>query len=335
MSRHVIATIALAVLALAACEKREKSTTETSAASQPATPTASTMRPEGTTAITTSAPPTAATESPKQVESWKGFSTPESVLFDDATDQYLVSNVDGDPLAQDGKGFISKIAPDGRVTELKWIESGKKKVTLNAPKGMVIADDLLYVADIDTVRMFDRKSGEPKGEVKVPGATFLNDVVLAPDGRVYVSDTGMKSGAKGMEPSGSDAVYAIGKDKKLTTIAKDKNLGGPNGLSFSGGKLWVATFGSGEIYMLDEKGKKQNAEKLPKGSLDGLYALPGGDVLVSSWDASAVYRGRPGGPWREFIKDVKSPADFGYDTKRNRVLVPLFNENEVRAFEMK
>jgi hypothetical protein len=32
---------------------------------------------------------------------------------------------------------------------------------------------------------------------------------------------------------------------------------------------------------------------------------------------------------------VKSRVDIGYDTKRGRVLVPLFIENEVRAYALK
>jgi hypothetical protein len=35
------------------------------------------------------------------------------------------------------------------------------------------------------------------------------------------------------------------------------------------------------------------------------------------------------------IEDVKSPADISYDAKRGRVLVPLFQENEVRAYDLK
>ena len=44
---------------------------------------------------------------------------------------------------------------------------------------------MLYVADITVVRLFDLKTGAPKGEVKVPGATFLNDISVAKDGRVF------------------------------------------------------------------------------------------------------------------------------------------------------
>ena len=198
---------------------------------------------------------------------------------------------------------------------------------------MAVANDMLYVADLDTVRIFDRKTGAPTGEVKIPGATFLNDLTTAADGRVLVSDTGMKGGAKGFEPSGSDAVYAIDKAKKVTTIAKSKDLGGPNGLLAIGEKVWVGT--SSELYSLDAKGKKGDAIKPPKGQLDGIVALPNGDILVTSWESNTVYRGKPGGELTPLLEDVKSPADIGYDKKRNRVVVPLFTENEVRAYDIK
>ena len=264
-----------------------------------------------------------------------GLATPESVLYDDTNDLYLVSNINGKPLDADGNGFISKFTPDGAGATLKWIEGGKNKVTLNAPKGMAIVGDLLYVADLDTVRIFDRKTGSPAGDVKVPGAVFLNDLAVTSDGRVLVSDTGMKATATGFAPAGTDAVYAIDKAKKLTTLAKAADLGAPNGLLSSGDKTWVVTFGSGELYTLDAKGKKTGAQKLPKGSLDGLLQLPGGDLLISSWEANAIYRGRPGGDFTPVIENVKSPADIGWDPKRSRVLVPLFESNEVQAFEIK
>jgi hypothetical protein len=70
-------------------------------------------------------------------------------------------------------------------------------------------------------------------------------------------------------------------------------------------------------------------QKLPKGQLDGIVILPGGDVLVSSWEGSAIYRGKPGGEWKAVVENVKSPADIGYDAKRHRVLIPIFQGNSV------
>ena len=270
---------------------------------------------------------------------WTNLSTPESVLYDPAADAYLVSNVVGQPLAKDGQGFITRIwagkhelpgrrAADERALDMKWIASGQNGVTLHAPKGMAFSGDRLYVADIDVVRIFDRKTGAPLGNVEVPGATFLNDVAAGPGGRVYVSDYGMKDG----KPSGTDAVYAID-GEKLTTIAKSKDLANPNGLVATADGIWVAT-ASGALYMLDASGKKSREQKLPKGSLDGLVLLPDGDLLVTSWDAAAVYRGKPGGELRPIIEGVASPADIGLDTKRMLLLVPLFTKDEVRAYAL-
>lgn len=47
-----------------------------------------------------------------------GLAQPESVLYDLESGTYLVSNVSSSPFAEDGNGFISRLAPDGRVLEL-------------------------------------------------------------------------------------------------------------------------------------------------------------------------------------------------------------------------
>ncbi len=254
-----------------------------------------------------------------------GFETPESVLHDELADHYLVSNIKGDPLTKDGNGFISIVATDGSVKQLKFIEGGANKVTLNAPKGMGILNETLYVADIDTVRMFDRTSGAPKGEIKVKGATFLNDVAVLDD-TIFVTDTGMKAGFK---PSGSDAVLAI-KDGKAKPLVKNKALAGPNGMVAHGDMLWVVNFGGKTLQMVDlEDGKLSGAVELPAGQLDGVGMLHDGSFVVSSWEANAVFRGRPGQDFETIVKDVASPADFGIDVQRNRLIIPLFTKNVV------
>lgn len=305
------------------------------------------IKPSPTTSATAAlsvAPTASASAAPAPapngaVQTWGksvGFKTPESVLHDTKSDIYFISNIDGNALDADGKAFIAKVAPEQLGVDLHYIEGGQKGVTLNAPKGMALTGDVLWVADIDTVRTFDRKSGAPKGDVKVPGATFLNDIAVAADGTsIYVSDTGMKADKdKGLVPANTDAVYKIDKDKKLTTIAKSKDLGHPNGLYVSAGTLWVVTFGSNELYALDEKGVRSQITKLPKGQLDGI-AMINADFLISSWESATVYRGRPSSEFVPVIESVTSPADILFDKSRNRVVIPLFQEDEVRAYELK
>jgi sugar lactone lactonase YvrE len=270
---------------------------------------------------------------PTPAVKYTGFATPESVLYDADGDRYLVSNINGKPGDADGNGFISVLAPDGAVTTLKWIEGGKGKTKLDAPKGMGIAKGVLYVADITVVRMFDAKTGAPKGDVKVDKSTFLNDIAVGPDGKVYVSDTGIKFGEKGPEPTGTDAVYVIEKGK-AKPLAQSKDLGGPNGVLVTDKGVVVVTFGSGEVYRLDDKGAKQDASKPPKGALDGVVAV-GDSLLVSSWEGSAIYKGKLGGTYDLVLSDQAAPADIGYDTKRGRVLVPHFMDSTVEAYDLK
>jgi sugar lactone lactonase YvrE len=214
---------------------------------------------------------------PTPVAKYTGLATPESALYDADNDRYLVSNINGSPFDKDNNGFLSILSPDGQITTLKWIEGGKNKVTLDAPKGLALSKGVLYVADIVTVRMFDAKTGAPKGEVPIAGSTFLNDVTAAPDGKVYVSDTGVKAG---FEPNGTDAVYVIEKGK-AKALAKSTELGRPNGVLWTDKGLLVVTFGTNEVYRLDDKGVKQDVTKTPAGGLDGIVSV-GDSLLVSS-----------------------------------------------------
>jgi hypothetical protein len=251
-----------------------------------------------------------------------GFKTPESALHDVRADRYLVSNIDGSPLELDDRAFISRIRPDGSVEQLKWIDAAQAGVELDAPKGMAIVGDVLYVADISQVRKFERVSGRPLGSIPIPGATFINDLCADRAGNVYASDSGLSTG---LTPSGSDAIYKIGPGDKLTTLAKDVALGRPNGLLASGDELWVVTFGSGELYRLDADGQRAQIEKLPKGSLDGIVRLKE-RLFVSSWEASAVFE-RSGGSFVERVSELPAPSDIGVDERRGRLLIPLFNDD--------
>jgi sugar lactone lactonase YvrE len=253
-----------------------------------------------------------------------GFMTPESVLYDAEADLYLVSNIEGSALAADDKAFISRLNPDGSLDALKWIDSAMPGVALDAPKGMAIARGVLYVADITHVRKFDRKSGKPLGSITIPGATFLNDITVDAQGNLLVSDSGLTTG---FSPSGTDAVYRIDASEQISPLIKTAELGRPNGLLASADGLWVVSFGSGELYKLSEDGQRSEVQRLPKGSLDGIVAVDGG-ALVSSWEGSAIYRWSPDGAV-ELMTGLNAPADIGLDTKRKRVLIPLFNDDAV------
>lgn len=263
-----------------------------------------------------------------------GFRTPESVLHDAAADVYLVSNIDGSPLALDGNGFVSRLAPNGSVLALRWIDGGADGVTLNAPKGMAIRRDTLFVADITAVRLFDRTTGAALGSWEVSGATFLNDLVVDFQNVLYVSDTGVKAGAQGFEPSGTDAVYRFN-DAMPERLTAGPALGGPNGLAAASGRLILVTFGSGAIVHIDpSSGQTSGFPTPPAGQLDGVVVVDG-SLLVSSWEGKAVYRVGSGAQYSTVVDGVEAPADIGYDRKRQRVLIPLFTTDRVLIFPLR
>lgn len=257
-----------------------------------------------------------------------GFQTPESALHDAAGDVYLVSNINGGPAAADDNGFISRVAPDGTVRSLKWIDGAAADVTLNAPKGMGIVGDTLFVADLNAVRLFHRDTGRPLGTRTIAAATFLNDIAVGPDGTVYVSDSGLKPD---FSASGTDAVYRFDRAGNPVQLIADTTLGRPNGLAADSAMLTVVTFGSGEIYTVDLRTGRRGASmpKAPGGQLDGVVKLADGSLLVSSWEGKAVYQAHAGGHYVVVADSVEAPADIGYDARRNRVLIPLFTTNRL------
>ena len=254
------------------------------------------------------------------------FKTPESVLYDAPDDIYLVSNINGAPVAKDNNGFISKVSPDGHVIALKFIEGGKNGVTLNAPKGMGIHGDTLFVADIDELRMFSRTTGASYGSKPVPGATFLNDVDVGPDGVVYFSDSGLKAD---FSSSGTDAVYRLDRTG-LHKLAHGTDLSRPNGVLWDSAGVTVVAFGAAQIYHLDLQGHRTNLPNPPAGQLDGVFRLADGTLVVSSWADSSIFGMKPGSSmYMVMAHGIESPADIGLDTKRNRILVPVFNQNHI------
>jgi len=165
-----------------------------------------------------------------------GFAQPVAARFDPSHNRYLVSNMNGAPTAKHDSGFISAVNPDGSMAALKWIAGGKNGVELNVPKGFVITADALYVADIDTIRVFDLKTGRSRQTMKVKGARNLQDVAIAEDGTIYACDAGtnLKDGA----------VFKIVKGK-ATLLAEGVQLFRPNAIALLADGNLIITPGIG------------------------------------------------------------------------------------------
>ena len=255
-----------------------------------------------------------------------GFATPESVEYYAAEDVYLVTNINGSPFDADSNGFISKLSPDGTVIDLKWIDGAKEGTTLHAPKGAAIAGNNLFVADRNQVHVFELPSGKQKASITIEGSVFLNGITPACGGYVYVTDSGY---AEGFGPSDTDAVYKVRANGNYELVLKDKNLGHPNGILEDDDRLMVVTFGSGELFSVNASGKVTTMPTPPNGGLDGLVKLNDSQFAISSWGGSAIYVYNRDGTFTTMTESLDAPADLGMDTKRNRLLIPLFKQNKV------
>jgi hypothetical protein len=249
-----------------------------------------------------------------------GFETPASVLHDAAGDLYLVSNINGEPLDHDGNGFISRLRPNGHLLTLKWIDGAKEGVELNAPKGMAVSGDTLFVADIECVRLFDRRSGDPLGSVCPDGASNLHDLAVEWRGPLYVTDR-------------SGSLFSIQGDGSWSEELRGDELGEPTGIATSVRGVFVAGFQNRSVSQLwpDE------LKPFVRGAnwkLDGIAITEDGSFAFSNWaDSSVLFvqasRGGSRGNIFRLVDKTPTPGDIGYDEERNRILIPVLAQNRV------
>lgn len=266
---------------------------------------------------------------------YEGFAVPESIEYYADGDIYFVSNVKGHPLDMDGNGFISKLSPAGDILESRWLESRPESYTLHGPKGLAIAGNHLYVADLQEVHIFSLPEGNHLRTIPIEGASVLNGASPASDDSIIVSDTGYAKSEDGIAPSGTDALYRVWQDGRYELIAQDESMGNPNGVYYvSDTEILVVTFGSGELFRMNMNGERENLSKPPLGTLDGVEKLADGRILVSSWEGDAIYALDIDGNYSTLVSSVKDVADLGFDSRRNRLLMPLTNSNQIAIHKL-
>ena len=257
-----------------------------------------------------------------------GFRFAESMAYDEARDLYVAVNAG---IAQDiipNDGYISLINPDGTAHTLKWIGADRSGLTLNHPLGSDIAGGLLYVADINVVRWFDMESGEPRGSVTVEDALRFNDIEVAGDGAIWASQTGT-------EESDSWRVYRIDPDGDAWVVVQGAPLARPNGIAFDpDGNIVVVNVNDNAVLTFSPDGELIRTEHAVDGGNDGLVVLDDGTKYVSSVRAGTVSRIRPGDPAEVVAFGIPSAASMAYDSRRNRLLIPMNDWNAITIVDL-
>ena len=262
------------------------------------------------------------------VKTYGGFRFAESVSYDAERDLYVAVNAG---MAQDvvpNDGYVSLVNPDGTAHTLKWIGVNRNGLTLNHPLGSDIANGMLYVVDIDTVRWFDMKTGEPRGATPVAGATRFNDLEVAADGTIYTTQTGTTDPA-------SWRVYKITPKGEATVLVSGAPLNLPNGIALDPkGNIVVVNVGNNAVLTFSPDGKLLTTEESTDPGNDGLVVLPDGTKYVSSVRLGTVARIRPGQKAERIADGIPTAASMTYDSKRNRLVIPMNDWNAITIVEL-
>ena len=264
--------------------------------------------------------------------------TPESVHYDADLDVWFVSNINGNPSQHDGNGYIVRVPAESTTTTTMFAEGGKNGVKLDAPKGIATTGSQLWVADIDVVRVFDKRTGKPLKTIslKAQKATFLNDIAVGGDSAVYVTDTGIMFDPKGqMTHPGVNRIFRIALNgDKVTEAATGDSLANPNGIAYdaANNRFVLAPFGGKDVQAWTPGQAPTKIADGP-GQYDGIEILRDGRILVSSWADSSVYVVRDG-KMSKLITTVSAPADIGVDSKRGVLGIPRFDQNQVEFWKI-
>lgn len=267
-----------------------------------------------------------AAQSPALNWQLEGFEQPESVISDSAGKQLFITNMNGEAGDKNGQGYISLADTNGNLINRHWITG------LNAPKGMAVRCNLLYVADIDQLVIIDIKRAEVIATLTVENALFLNDVVADDLGNIYISDFF----------GGTLYRHQVGSGKVTPWFSSPK-LPHPNGLAWYQDQLLVASWGKeiqadfttkedGSVVRIDPNSKtvKHQGASQYLGNLDGL-AHYRQSHYVSDWLSGEIFELKG----KQINRKLKLPmgaADISI--KAGQLFVPLMLDGKVQAYQL-
>ena len=253
----------------------------------------------------------------------EGLDQPESVVYDQTHKQLIVSNINGAPLELNQQGYLSRISTDGEILEQHWVKG------LNAPKGLAIYGDNVYVADMQVLHVINLSTGKTVQKFEIEDAKMLNDITVDEAGTVYVSD--FLGGV----------IYRL-KNQAFSAWFNSKDLPHPNGLLWQQNRLLIGSWGKevqtdfstkvpGSLYSLEADSQTltpvSNGYQL--GNLDGVVSIKD-KLYISDWISGDLYELFD----NQRIK-VLSPgsgvADIG--VHGNMIFAPMMHNGQLIAWQ--
>lgn len=273
------------------------------------------------------------------------FKTPESVLYDEKRDVIYVGNFNTEggflrPAKKRNTEYISKLTTTGKLLELKWIEG------LDAPTGMTIHNDRLYVVERRNLVEIDIEKAEIVKKTTISGAGFANDVAFDKEGRGYISDNGRNSKT-------SIYRYSNGTIKPWMSA---KQMNRPNGLYFDGQELIAYDNNTQSLVAVNLTNKKlrkiATVKSDARGIGDGLVKINETTYLITAWSGPSWLVTTDGTvtdlldttrtklPNRSTNATIQGAdeslknADSGYIPDEQIWLIPTFFGNKILAYKL-
>ena len=237
------------------------------------------------------------------------YDAPDQAVWDPSSRSWFVSNLGGGiSLERDGYGWIVKLDQTGKVIDPRWVEN------LDAPSGMVVAGNLLYVVDRDGLYEINIATAKISHFYKVTAPQFLNDVALGPDGQLYVSDFS------------AQRIYRVDPERKTVEIFKL--------IVASWGPIvdpaTFATSRKGAVLSVDLHTKTivpYLKEGLEVGNLEGI-AKVGDDFYITDWMSGLLLRITKES-FSVVISGLKNPTDPNYAEELGVLAIPEHGSNRV------
>ena len=238
--------------------------------------------------------------------------TSESVMYDSAKKVLYVSCINGHPTGKDGNGYIARVGLDGKVLVQKWVTG------MDAPKGMGIYGNRLYVTDIDRVHEIDIDKAKVISTYNAAGARFLNDIAVDEKGGVYVTD--MDTNKIHVLTGGKISVWLNSKFKGL------------NGLLYRKGELVVGT--DQGIVTVNTADKKETLAVKNTGGIDGLKILGENRYIVSDWAGKTSVIGNMPDVLLNTTAGKINSADIEYIPEMKYIIIPTFFHNTAACYRI-
>lgn len=237
---------------------------------------------------------------------------PESIVYDPVSEKFLISNVgNGNIVAMDEQGSLSEFI------------SGE----FDAPKGMIIHADKLYITDPNQIHVVKLSEAKIVESFYIEGAKGLNDIAIDEYGKLYITDTI------------DNCVFVYDPTSKTQERLSSPLLQAPNGIIYDKPRwqMFIVNLSQhSPIISLNTRDKSFSIFKDTMYSdLDGIAIDDLGRIFFSSWKENMIIEIPQ--EQNRFVTNFKGydgAADIYYHLPGNELLVPMFKHNKIERIPL-